>query len=164
MKLELRCDKNNRLGFVEKYSPYFYDDRRISVLSMCDVGGYFSEPYIYRGDEFIPASQIDEEMGIAKYIKAKKPFYSVIGTGNIILDAKISMSLGTPSVYIPEKSLYSLYYLDKDSLKRTGERSWEVQCKRLSSMNITIEGWLQTIGERFVKYEGNRESFLKSRF
>ena len=93
MKITLKSDKDNKLGFVEKYSHYFYEDRRVSVLGMADVGGYFSEPFVLRGDEFIPAAQIDEEMGIAKYLKAKKPFYSVIGTGNIVVSAKIAMTL-----------------------------------------------------------------------
>ena len=108
MKIQLRSDKHNRLGFVEKYNHYFYEDRRVTVLGLADVGGYFSEPYVLRGDEFIPASQIEEEMGLEKYLKAKKPFYSVIGTGNIVVLAKISMTLGDNKVYIPEKSTYGL--------------------------------------------------------
>lgn len=164
MKITLRSDKNNRLGFVEKYNHYFYEDRRVSVLCMAEVGGYFSEPYVLRGDEFIPAAQIEEEMGIEKYIKAKKPFYSVIGTGNIIVSAKIAMTLGENKEYIPSKSIYGLYYLDKNSLKCVGNGEWTAVLKKISATNEQIEAWIQRLGEQFVQCGNDRELFLKSRF
>ena len=164
MKITLRSDKNNRLGFVEKYNHYFYEDRRVSVLCMADVGGYFSEPYVLRGDEFIPAAQIEEEMGIEKYIKAKKPFYSLIGTGSIIVSAKIAMTLGENKEYIPDKSVYGMYYLDKNSLKSLGNGEWTAVLKKVSVTNDQIEAWLQKLGERFVKCGNDRSLFLKSRF
>lgn len=164
MKIQLRSDKHNRLGFVEKYNHYFYEDRRVTVFGLADVGGYFSEPYVLRGDEFIPASQIEEEMGLEKYLKAKKPFYSVIGTGNIVVLAKISMTLGDNKVYIPEKSTYGLYFLDKNSLKCTGSGEWEANLKKVSATNEQIEAWLQNLGESFVKCGNDRGLFLRSRF
>lgn len=164
MKLILKSDRNNRLGFVEKYEHYFYKDRRVTVLCMADVGGYFSEPYVLRGDEFIPAAQIEEEMGIEKYIKAKKPFYSVIGTGNIIISAKVSMTLGEKKEYIPGKSTYGLYFLDKNSLKSIGNGEWSANLKRVATTNEQIEAWLQKLGWQFVLCGNDRELFLKSRF
>lgn len=164
MKITLRSDKHNRLGFVEKYSHYFYEDRRVTVLCMADMGGYFSEPYVLRGDEFIPASQIDEEMGLEKYLKAKKPFYSVIGTGNIVILAKISMTLNGEKEYIPEKSVYGLYFLDKNSLKPLGNGRWEANLKKVSIVNEQIEAWMQNLGYQFVKCGNDRGLFLKSRF
>lgn len=164
MKVTLRSDKDNRLGFVEKYAHYFYEDRRVSVLGMAEVGGYFSEPYVLRGEEFIPAAQIEEEMGISKYLKAKKPFYSVIGTGNIVVSAKIAMTMGEKKVYIPEKSVYGLYFLDKNSLKPLGNGEWEANLKKVSSTNERLEAWFHQLGEQFVQCGHNRELFLKSRF
>lgn len=164
MKIKLKCDKNNRLGFVEKYTQYFYEDRQISVLGMANVGNYFSEPYVFRGEEFIPAAQIEDEIGIEKYVRAKKPFYSVIGTGNIIVSAKISMSLDKPSIYIPEKSMFNLYYLDKDSIVQKSNTEWEAKLRRLSATNESLEKWFKSLGEKFVESGNDRELFLKSRF
>ena len=165
MKVALRSDKYNRLGFVERYSQYFYDYKRISILGIADMSNCcFAEPYVLRGDEFIPASQIEEELGISKYIKAKKPFYSVIGTGNIIVSAKVAMSLGDTPIYIPEKSIYSLYYLNKDSLKSQGNGRWVADMKRISQTNDSIMEIVHNMGKEFVKCGGDRELFLKSRF
>lgn len=164
MKVTLRSDRNNKLGFVEKYSHYFYEDRRVTVLCMADVGGYFSEPYVLRGDEFIPAAQIEEEMGLEKYLKAKKPFYSVIGTGNIVVSAKIAMTLGENKTYIPEKSVYGLYFLDKNSLKPLGSGEWEANLKKVSATNEQLEAWFHELGRKFVECGNDRGVFLRSRF
>ena len=164
MKVTLKSDRNNRLGFVEKYHQYFYDHRKISVLCMADVGGYFSEPFVMRGEEFIPAAQIEEEMGLEKYIKAKKPFYSVIGTGNVIVSAKIAMTLGENPEYLPENSAYALYYIDKSSLVNKGSGVWEANLKRVPATSDKIEQWFHEIGKKFAECGNDREVFLKSRF
>ena len=163
MKITLRCDDDNHLGFVEGYSHYFYDERRVTALGLATVGGYFSEPYVFRGGKFIPAAQIEEEMGIEKYLKAKKPIYSLIGTGNVIVQAKISMSMQDNS-YIPEKSSYTLYFLDKNSLVPKGVGEWSANLKRLTTMNDTLQSWLHKLGEAFVKNGNDRGLFLRSRF
>jgi hypothetical protein len=164
MKLKLRSDKNNKLGFVESHTHYFFSEKRVEVLCMADVGSFFSEPYVLRGDEFIPAAQIEKEMGVSKYIKAKKPFYSVIGTGNVIIKARIAMSMGANPEYLPEKSTYSIYGISKDSLRHVNGSHWEANMRRITTMSPALTEWFHTIGKQFVATGGDREQFLKSRF
>lgn len=161
MKIALRSDKHGNLGFVEKYKRYTYRDNSISIMCMADAGGYIAEPYVLRGDEFIPVKQIKEEMGIDKYINAKKPFYSLLGTGNVILSAKIAMSFDNK--YLPEKSSYHLYILNRESLVQTGSGRWEASTKLLTVGNAQIEKWLHDVAMRFTECGTDREVFLQSR-
>lgn len=162
MKLTLRSDSGNRLGFVESFSNYYYKERRVSLMCLVEVGRSFPEPYIKRGGDYIPASQIDQEMGIESYVKAKKPFYSVLGTGTAVLKARIAMSLEDGS-YLPESSQYELFFINKVSLVQKGVGEWSADLTRISVINDNLQKWFHKLGSEFAKCGGDRSLFLKSR-
>lgn len=161
MKLKLKCDINGNFGFVEKYKPYIYDNGTISISAIVNVGKYIAEPYVFRGGVFVPAKQIEEEMGIDKYIKAKKPFYSVLGTGNLIVDMKIAYDVKTKE-YIKDKSTFKMYGIVKDSLSFKNDE-WSCDIRTLTSSSTELENWLDKVSMEVAKTGSNREEFLKSR-
>ena len=163
MNIALRCDKNGNFGFVEKFKTYYYNNGAISILALADVGNFLSKPFVYRGEEFLPAEQIDNEKGVDKYIKAKKPFYSVLGNGNILLDMKVAFDLKTKE-YIKEKSSFKLYGVVKDSLSFDKEKGWSVKTKLLTSSSSQLDDWLEFVAKKVAETGDNREMFLKSRF
>lgn len=162
MILNLRCSDDGKFGFVERYSPYVYVDGAIHIKALATAGGYFSKPFIMRGGEFISAQEIEKEMGIQKYIKAKKPFYSVLGEGNLIVDARIAYDLKTNS-YIKSKSVFNMYGIVKDTLT-LNDGIWSVELRRLSSSSKELEDWVTSVSEKIAVIGNDREQFLKSRF
>lgn len=166
MKLELRCSSDGEFGFVETYKPYSFRYGAISIKAVANVGDYLSEPYVFRGGLFIPARTIDEEMGIFRYIKAKKPIYSVLGKGNVILDMRVAYDLNKLS-YIKEKSYFNIYGVVKDSLiceKEDGiHEKWYVDIRKLTSSNSDIDEWLDKLGKKIALMGCDKKDFLKSR-
>jgi len=162
MKLKLRCsDDGESFGFVETFKPYSYVNGAISIRAVAEAGGYFSEPFVYRGGEFVSARQIEEEMGISKYIKAKKPFYSLLGEGNVIVDMRVSYDLKSKR-YLPDTSYFKLYGIVKDSLVQDGD-DWFVELRRYSSSSPELDNWLQNVASRVARFGIDREKFLMSR-
>jgi hypothetical protein len=163
MKLKLKCDDNGKFGFVETYKPYAYNTGSVSMMVIANAGSFIAEPYVYRGGSFIPAKTIEEEMGISKYITAKKPFYSVLGTGNIIVDMKVAYDLKTKE-YIKEKSTFNLYGVVKDSLAFDGKKGWVVDIRRLTTSSPEIDAWLDDMARKVASTGKDREELLKIRF
>ena len=166
MTLTLKCDIHGTLGFVETFKPYVYNNGVIHIKALANVDGYLPEPMVSRGGVFVPASQIDEEMGIAKYIKAKKPFYSILGTGDIVADLKVAYDLKT-KLYIPAKSDLKLYGFVKNSLVYDSDSKsdlWTVQLRRFTTSSEKLDEWLSSIANTIAQMGNDREAFLKSRF
>lgn len=148
-------------GFVEKYNYYSGGGRvRIDAVVGVSPEGKLVKPYVYRGKDFIPASQIDEEMGLNKYIAAKKPFYSMLSDGFIAsIGASYDVATGK---FVPEKSRFSIYTVD----------AWQVSTINEGTLNVRsvidipkeVEELIVKIQEEIVKYGCDRELFLKSRF
>lgn len=164
MILSLKADKNcQRFGFVETWKPYSYDTGAVTILAIANAGKYVAEPYIFRGGEFVEAETIENEMGINRYIKAKKPFYSLLGTGNLIVEMRICFDLKDRS-YIPDKSKFVLYGVVKDSLSFDSVKGWTIKLKRITSVNDTVQEWLNSMGTQIASCGTYRDLFLKSRF
>lgn len=110
MKVRIKNDGKN-WGFVEKYDIYKYQGKgfkkAIVGISLEGSEATLTEPYIFRRNSFEPLRTIEKEMGIEKYIKAKKPFYSLINEGLVVsLHARVDFETGE---YIPEDSKYIIY-------------------------------------------------------
>lgn len=163
MRIDLRCDSEGKFGFVEKYKPYVYDGiGAVQLRATANAGGYISVPYVFRGGLFIPVKQIEEEMGIGKYIKAKKPFYSVMGTGNLIMDIRVAFNLESGE-YLKDKSVFKLYGVVKDSLVYRKD-VWSVELRRLTSSSSELDNWLESVARSVASTGLDREMFLKTRF
>lgn len=79
MELKVRNSKDNEWGFVEGFKVWRWDNKGyVEAVVGVTVDGNFTKPYVRRGGDFIPLSEIEESIGIDKYIKAKKPFYSLL--------------------------------------------------------------------------------------
>ena len=160
MEIRVRSDKENRWGFVEEYKVYDYLGKG-SIDALVGIGfdREMTEPYIYRADKFIKLSEIDKDMGIEKYIKAKKPFYTLLEDGFIAkLNAKVDFINGK---YLPEKSSYSVY-TPLNVSKGNGSKV-KVVLMRVNEipneLNDSMQKLLQKVGESF----GDREVFLRNR-
>lgn len=162
MWLTLKCSDDNRFGFVETYKPYSFSTGAVKLRLVADAGWRLAEPYVMRGGRFIPAKEIDEEMGISRYIKAKKPFYSVLGTGNIVVDMRVVFDLKTLE-YLPDESSFSIYGIVKNSLVLKDDE-WGVEIRRISSVSDELVEWLNDVAAEIASMGYDKEAFLKSRF
>lgn len=164
MKLKLRKDKNDVFGFVENFKDYRYvDNGSISMMVLALTGSsVLPEPFVYRADQFVPISNIHREMGISKYIKAKKPFYSVLGSGNIIIDMRVAFDISTGQ-YSKERSRFKLYIPDINSLTYSEKEGYSVTLKRLTSSSSQLEEFLDSLGSKIAETAYDREKFLINR-
>lgn len=158
MNLKVKKSKTNEWGFVESYRVYEPVGRGyIEAIVGITADGKFTKPYIYRGEEFIPLEEVDKEVSVSKYIKAKKPFYSKLADCFVV---KMRAS-----VYIYDKK----YYKDSSSfevytfneLSSLGDTvSFKKVLNVPEAINVIMEGLLRELGESF----GDREKFLRGRF
>ena len=92
----------------------------------------------------------------------KKPFYSVLGTGNVILDLRVAFDCETKE-YVKANSYFKIYGMVKDSLAQVDD-DWSIDIRQYSTISPEIVKWVDDISERIAKTGSNRELFLKSRF
>lgn len=163
MRLKLRCSKDGKFGFVEKFKSYNYRTGAVTLTSLVRVGDRLAEPYVLRAGMFVPAAEIDKEMGIEKYIKAKKPFYSVLGSGNAILEARVSFNREDGSLN-ESGTHYSLYIPVKGSLEEESDNTFTVNANRITNTVPEIDEWVQGLLNDIVKFQQDRKLFLQYRF
>lgn len=160
-KLKIRRSEENTWGFVESFKTYFCEDTgSITVLVCINNKGEFAEPYVLRGNHFIKASQIDSEMGISKYINAKKPFYSMLSDG-FVAQVKVALNTVTNEI-IPERSGFTVYKADSKNLET--DSSGELNISRVIQVPKHIDELMVVLQKDLALCKGDREAFLKSRF
>lgn len=161
MELVIRKSNNNEWGFVEVYSPYRYTDSgNISITVGIDREGKLKEPYVLRGGSFIPLSEIDKEMGISKYIKAKKPFYCMLKDG-FIVTLKISLNFLTGELEL-DKSSYLVYMVS--GTVAVNDREGRLKLTRILEVPESIDTLVNGIMGEIAALKGDREAFLRMRF
>lgn len=159
----VRKSENNEYGFVESYSIYAFGDTG-SINMTIGIEGVDStckikSPYVLRGGLFVPLSQIEEEMGIEKYIKAKKPFYCML-KGGFIATLKIGTNFETKE-FLPEKSSYTVYMVS--AVKEVNERESALMLTTIMEIPEVLDKSLMELMESIAPYGRDRESFLRSR-
>ena len=158
MLVKARRSKENEWGFLEEFKTYNYDGKGyVKALTSVTMEGELAPAYVFKGEKFVPLKEIAEEVGIDRYIKAKKPFYSKIREGFVVvLTAKVDFN---GKVYFPEESTYEVYTLNgapEDISK--GLPFKKVLDVPKEFIDIVREP-LKLLGESF----GDREVFLRGR-
>lgn len=158
MLVKARYDKNNSWGLLEKYESYQYNRKGyVKALVSVTKDGSFAPIYAFRGEEFIPLDIIDAEVGIDRYVKAKKPLYSKVGEGFLVL-LKAEVDYAN-KVYYPDKSTYEVYTLNGTEV----DVSKGLPFKRVLDVPKEFENLvkepLRILGESF----GKKEEFLRKR-
>lgn len=162
MILKVRQSEENEWGYVESFEVYSYKGEGfisvITGISVTEDGVGLTQPYIMRGNQFIPLDVIDEEMGIDKYIKSKKPFYSKIEDG-FVVKLKVRCIFDTGE-YIPEKSVLDVY---TPACEEMGIRNGELFLRKILNTSEEFKSLLSSLAEDVAKCRGDREVFLRSR-
>lgn len=159
MNVKIKKDKNNDWGMVESFQVYRYDSHgTITATVIVGVNGEIVKPYCFRKEEFIPASQIEEEMGIEKYIAAKKPFYSKVSEG---FPVKIVAYIDFITGEIDRKKSYCDMFTVAST--KVAVNSGSMCLSRILNMTESLERLCDGLIENVASCRGNREKFLKSR-
>lgn len=159
MLVKVRRDKNMEWGFLEKYSSYSYKGKGYvkALVGINIEKGCLSPVFVYKEEKFVPLSTIEETVGIDKYIKAKKPFYSKIKTG-FIVELKASVNFVTKEYY-PNESSFEVYTVNGPLNTSTGQMPFKKVLDVPLQFRRVVEGPLRLLGESF----GDRSEFLRSR-
>lgn len=160
MDVTIRKSKDNEWGFVESFSMYqTIHTGNIKVVVSITPEGEIAEPFVLRDEQFIPLSQIDEEMGIDKYIKAKKPFYCKLSDGFIaFIKAGVNY---TEKEFLKDKSDFIIYKVASKDLETQSKGT--LHLKRVLDIPKNLEGLMYHLAEEVSKCNGDREEFLRSR-
>lgn len=158
MILKVRMNKYGAWGFLEKYSQYQYGSSGyVRAITSVTRDGKLSPAYVFKGEDFIDVCDIDESIGLDKYIKAKKPFYSKIGEGFVVV-LKAEVDFVTKE-YFPEKSTYEVF--EVNGIPMNLEKG--VPFKRIIDVprefDEIVKEPMRILGESF----GDRYEFLKGR-
>lgn len=157
--MDLKIKKgHNGWGFVETFRKYnWLNTTYVEVVSGVTERGTFTLPYVYRGEEFIPLSVIQEEMGIQKYIKAKKPFYSLITDGFVVkMRAYYNEQTGE---YYTENSTFEIYSIN--ALRGFSDN--EAHFTRILEVPEEVRKLMSELLEELGSCCGDREKFLSRR-
>lgn len=158
MLVKTRCSKNKEWGFLEKYEKYQYGKTGyVKALTAVTMDKCLAPAYVFRGDDFVPLQVIDEEVGIDKYIKAKKPFYSKIKEGFVVvLKAEVDF---VNKIYYPEKSTYEVYTMNGNPVDVKSGLPFKKVLDLPKEFDNVVKEPLRLLGESF----GDREKFLRGR-
>lgn len=158
MLVKARKDKNNEWGILEKYECYSFKGKGyVKALTSVTMNGELSPVYAFRGNEFIPLKEIDTEVGIDRYVKAKKPFYTKSGEGFIvILIARLDFK---NHKVLLEDSEYEVYTLNGNQFDLEVGLPFKKVLDVPKEFADIVKEPLRLLGESF----GDREVFLRSR-
>lgn len=158
LRVKARKSKYNEWGFLEKYKTYrYYETGYVEALTAVTTDKKLAPVYVFRGDDFIPLEEIADTVGIDKYIKAKKPFYSKIKEGFlVVLKAQVNFVTGE---YFPEKSTFEVYTLSGMPLDVSKGLPFNKVLDVPKEFRDVVEEPLRILGESL----GDREKFLRSR-
>ena len=158
MLLKIKGSDEKEWGFTEKYEVYNYDGKGyIKALTSVSLDRELCPCFAFKGGRFISAGEIEDEVGIARYIKAKKPFYSKFSSGYVVeLKAYVDFVnkeyiRGTFEVFIPNNNPKAT---DVD-----GTLSFKRVLNVPEEFNLIVKEPLEVLANSF----GNREVFIKSR-
>lgn len=156
MIVKARCSNSKEWAFLEKYEVYrHYNRGYVKAITSVNVNGKLSPKYVFKGGEFVSVSDIDNSVGIDRYIKAKKPFYSKIKEGIlVVLKAEVDF---VEKLYYPEKSTYEVYTLNGGLYGNDTELPFKRVLAVPDSFNDIVKEPLQILGESF----GNRELYIR---
>lgn len=160
MRVKLKKGETTGWGMVETFQTYRYENHgTITVTAVVRGDGELAESFVYRGGDFIPASQIDNEIGIEKYIAAKKPFYMKLSDGFIVkIKAWVDYSKGKCDL---SKSSFEVYSVaDKDIAVNTGT----LLLTRVLNVPDTMTSLMNSLIRDVADCRGKRVQYIKSRF
>lgn len=160
MKLVIRKGNNKGWGFVEKFQTSGANKNLyVKVIVGISPNGKMVEPYAFRGKEFISLRQIDDEVGIDKYIIAKKPFYSLLNDGFV---ASITTCFNYETGEIVEsKSTYTVY--EAEGWVVTSDTEGELSLRNIIKVPEAVNNIIKEIQKTITKTRGDREKFFKER-
>lgn len=160
MLVKVRKGETSGWGMVETFQVYRYGNHgTVTITGLVGADGRLTESYVYRGGEFIPASQIDEEMGVEKYIKAKKPFYMRLSEG-FPVRVKASIDYSTGECVI-EKSTCEIFQVTGRELSLN---YGSVRMTRLLNIPDKMNALMENVIREVANCKGNRVAYIKSRF
>lgn len=161
MEMTIRRGEGNIWGFVEVFKPYrFGDVGSVTVTLGVTTDGKFTVPYILRSGKFVPLQEVEGDVGLKAYMKAKKPTYSLLSDG-FIITLKCYFNYVTGE-FIREKSNYDIYSIIKTTPVNANES--KLSTVRLLEIPSQLEDLSIELMKQVVKTGANREEFLKGRF
>lgn len=160
MKLVIRKGNDKGWGFVEKFQTSGAN-KNLYVKAVVGISpkGKMVEPYVFRGKEFISLRQIDEEVGIDKYITAKKPFYSLLKDG-FVASITTCFNYETGEI-VEDKSTYTVY--EAESWVVSSDTEGELTLRNIIKVPEAVDNIIKEIQKTISRTRGDREKFFKDR-
>lgn len=160
MDVTIRRSSDNEWGFVESFSVYRYSGKGIINVTLAVTSdGRIAPAYVMRGNKFISVDEIDKEMGIEKYIKAKKPFYTMLSDGFI---ANVKSGFNTANgEFLKEKTSFSIFrFADQSEI---GINEGNLRLREIHETSEQLNDLMYKIARQVSLCRGDRRIYLLSR-
>lgn len=161
MKIKVRRSlvSPNEWGFVESFNKYQYFEKgSITVVTSVTPERKLSMPYGFKKGDFVPLTEIRDGVGIERYMKAKKPIYSLLSDG-FIVKTKVCMNFNK-GIYLPEGSVFDVYtVLTKDI---DGDSGY-VYLKKVLDVPDAVVKLMDDLNREIASCAGDRVKFLSKR-
>ena len=151
-----RSEKSGNWGVIENFKSWRYKGKGyVEVLAGVDVNtGKFVMPYVYKGHEFISADKIHNEVGIDRYVAAKKPFFTVIDNA-IFMNIRVSVNYMTNTIDIESAEFKA--YIPELVVSETA-----IVCKKVQ-IPAVVEGNRENLISMVGNSFGDRTKFMVNR-
>ena len=149
-------ERSGSWGMVEQYKVWKYKGKGyIEVIVGVDINtGKFTVPYVYKGRDFVSAEVIAKDIGIDRYVAAKKPFFTLI-ENSVMVNIRVKVDYGERIIDI-EDSIFDVYSL---GVVVSETQVMLRKCTIPDIINDSKEELIRLVGESF----GNKAQFLESR-
>ena len=158
MKVKVRMSTKDlfiKWGLVEKFGFYKYkNEGYIESLACVTVEGRFVKPRIMKGEKFLVPTEVD----IDNYIKAKKPFYSILDEG-FIMNLKAGINYDTGE-FLEDKSTAMVYKIISE--KPQGTSGYAIATPVSEVPEVVIE-MAKGLMKELVEAGEDRKAFLMKR-
>ena len=162
VRIKVKVDNESRWGFVESYRVWrnYLNKGYIEVLAGISPAGEFTQNYIWRGGEFVSVSEATKDVSLDRYLKAKKPFYSLLSEGFI---AKIRVGYDFNEGKILEKSSdYEIYKIGDEST--FSKMDGELPMMRVREVNPIIVSLInRKLSKEIADCGTDRHKFISKR-
>lgn len=153
-------EEANEWGFVETFKVYRYKESgTISALLAVTPEGNIATPYVLRGSKFIPLDEIEREVGVERYLKAKKPFYSMLSDG-FIAYVRAGYDFEKEE-FLKDKTSYEIYTAGQ--ALNLGTTRGTIKLRRIFETSVDLDKLMIRVAEELAKCGGDRLAYLTNR-
>ena len=162
MQVKVRRARDGQWGFLETFNVYNYAGKGTITSTVCITPeGKIASCYAFRGEEFISSEEIDNTVGIDKYVKAKKPFYCKLSDG-FIATIKAGYDFNEKK-FLRDKTSFNIYTVNKLVEPDLSGGRGTLTLEKILTLTPEVTELMYKVAEDICSCDGDRVQYIKNR-